>query len=274
MIICDHSAVEEENGCWSIKMGRKICGALGLFPGQTLFGAAERGPDRLFLSPLRLNPHVSSFRIFLEDVRGSLAEVTGLFSDKNVNILSAGAFGFGNIWVSEFLADFRGVDASPEDISAGIEGMGGFVTSREITELFPRAFEMSSTYELRENGGEGDLVLTGEAGASTPRGGSYAVIKAWPRLQALFVDFYPSEGKLVRVSAKLSDVPGSLRKLADLLGAQVDLNAIDALHHDEASGEWNAYGVLVIGGLGDLRGRASGIGEILELEVEPLGWEG
>ena len=39
--------------------------ALNLFPGQVLFGASDEGSKRIFLSPLKLNPHVSYFRVFL-----------------------------------------------------------------------------------------------------------------------------------------------------------------------------------------------------------------
>ena len=152
MIVCGHSKVAAVNGEWQVKIDDRVGKALDLFPGQTLFGVSEEGSRRLFLSSLRLNPYVSYFRVFMEDIRGSLATITRLFSDKGINILSGGAFGFGNIWVSEFIADFKDVDVTPEEVAAEMEGLGGFVTIREITELFPRAFELNTVYEIGEDG--------------------------------------------------------------------------------------------------------------------------
>ncbi len=270
MIVCGHSKVEPVENGWKIRIDEQVGRALNLFPGQILFGASEEETSRLFLSPLRLNSHVSFFRVFLEDVRGSLASMTSLFSDRGINILSGGAFGFGNIWVSEFVADFKGVDASPEGIVNEIEGIGGFVNSREITELFPKAFELESTYELRSDS-EGMFLLLPEQ----PRGMDeptrlYAALKAWPQVQALFIDFVSSRGRLLRITAKIGDVPGSLNKLAALLGTQVNLHAIHEQHHDEVSGEWTIYGVLEIGSVDELREKAKGVPTILKFDVEPL----
>lgn len=271
MIICGHSKVKAVDGGWKVHIGKKVGYALDLFPGQILFGAGEEGSRRLFLSPLRLNPHVHYFRIFLEDIRGSLATMTKFFADKSINILSGGAFGFGNIWVSEFIADFKDIDATPETITNEIEDLGGFVTSREITELFPRPFELHSTYEIKTDDPNGMYLLL----SSLPKGmvegpPIYTVLKAWPRVQALFIDFYSSESKLLKISAKIRDVPGSLNKLAGLLKTQVNLIAIGEQHHDEVSGEWTIYGVLEIGGLDELRDKAMEISDILSIDVEPL----
>lgn len=275
MIVCGHSTVKAVDGGWKVHIDKKVGYALNLFPGQILFGAGEEGSRRLFLSPLRLNPHVQYFRIFLEDVRGSLATMTKLFSERGINILSGGAFGFGNIWVSEFIADFKGIDAIPENVINGIEGLGGFVTSREITELFPRAFELKTTYEVKTDSPDGMYLLLPSLPEGMMEGSTiHAVLKAWARVQALFIDFYSSESKLLKISAKIRDVPGSLDKLVGLLGTQVNLIAIDEQHHDEVSGKWNIYGVLVVGGLEELCEKARGMPNILRLDVEPLGWNG
>lgn len=271
MIVCGHSKVEPVENGWKIRIDERLGHALNLFPGQTLFGASEEETSRLFLSSLKLNSHVSFFRVFLEDVRGSLGSMTSLFSDRGINILSGGAFGFGNIWVSEFVVDFKGVDANPEGIVNEIEGLGGFVNSREITELFPKAFELESTYELRSDS-EGMFFLLPEP----PRGMDqptrlYAALKAWPQVQALFIDFVSSRGQLLRITAKIGDVPGSLNKLATLLGTQVNLHAIHEQHHDEVSGEWTIYGVLEIGSVDELREKAKSVPTILKFDVEPLG---
>ncbi len=101
---------------------------------------------------------------------------------------------------------------------------------------------------------------------------SYAVLKAWAEVQALFVDFLPPGTKLLRIATKLSDVPGSLNKLAALLGTQVNMHAVDAQHHDEASGVWNIYGVLEIGGVEELVAKAEKAPTIQTFDVEPLGW--
>jgi hypothetical protein len=234
-----------------------------------MFGSGEEGSRRFFLSPIRLTPHVTYFRLFLEDVRGSLASVTELFSSKGVNILSGGAFGFGNIWVSEFVADFQGVEADPEAIRAEMEGMGGFVTTREITELFPRSIELNETFQV--TGDDGLHLIFSEL----PEGigeGAHAVLKAWPRMQALFLDFYPQGEKLVKITAMLKDVPGSLNKLTELMGTQVDLHAVDSIHHEKDSGVWTNYGLMKLGSLGELREKAGQLSNVFSFAVEPLGW--
>jgi hypothetical protein len=176
MIVCGHSTVEPAKEGWKVLIDEKVGDALSFFPGQTLFGVEEKGSQRLFISSLKLTPRTIYYRVFLEDVRGSLASMTALFSDRGVNILSGGAFGFGNIWVSEFIADFQGVDADPDAIAQEIMGMGGFVTSREITELFPRAFELTKTYRIEGSKEEGlylhlPTLPGGTRGALLPRGG-------------------------------------------------------------------------------------------------------
>ena len=273
MIVCSHSKVIEADGGWRVDLDDKIVGLLNLFKGQTLFGARPDGYTGLSLSTIRLNPMVSYFRVFMEDIRGSLAGVTELFSSKGINILSSGAFSLGNIWVSEYIADFKDMDATPEVVANDIEGMGGFVTSREITEFFPRAFELESTYDIKADERGGLYILLGEAPQGVAAGSeSYAVLKGWAEVQALFVDFLPQGTKLVRIATKLSDVPGSLNKLASLLGTQVNMHAVDAQHHDEASGVWNIYGVLEIGSVEELVAKAEKAPTIQTFEVEPLGW--
>ena len=275
MIVCGHSKVEVKEGMWKVRMDETVGSALNLFPGQVLFGAREEGSNSFFLSPLRLNPHAVYFRVFLEDVRGSLATMTEIFSEKGINLLSGGAFGFGNIWVSEFIADFKGVDAEPEAIVSEIESLGGFVTSREITELFPKAFELASTFEIESDEPDGMyLMLPGFPQGTGTGSDMYAVLKAWPRVQALFIDFYSSTSRLVKITARIRDVPGSLNELSRLLGSQVNLIAIHEQHHDETSGEWTIYGVLEIGGLDELRDRTTGVSSVIDLNVEPLGWDG
>ena len=160
MIVCGHSKVEQVEGGWRVYIDEKIAGALNLFPGQNLFG---------------------------EDIMGSLASVAELFSSKGVNILSSGAFGLGNIWVSEYIADFKDMDVTADDIVDELEGLGGFVTSREITEFFPQAFELESTYEIKsDEKGEMYMLLTENVGGVT---GGHAILKAWADIQALFIDF-------------------------------------------------------------------------------------
>lgn len=272
MIICGHSQVEDIEGGWRVSIDSDVGKALNLFPGQTLFGASPADSRRLFLSPLRLNPEVSFFRVFMEDVRGSLASVTKLFSDRGINVLSGGAFGFGNIWVSEYAADFKGIGESPEELSNEIQGLGGFVTTREITEYFPRAFELEETYKISSEDGVMHLRLN--ESASGVKGSTHAVLKAWANIQALFVDFFTPEEKLLRVTAKIKDVPGSLNSLAGLLGTQVNMHAIHEQHHDEVSGEWTIYGVLQMGTIEELKEKAGKAPKILEFQTEPLGWRG
>jgi hypothetical protein len=270
MIVCGNSKIVKVTDGWKVEIDGKIGDSLSLYEGQTLFGVVNEETRRLFLSPLRLNPSVSYFRIFLEDIMGSLSNITDFFSRKGVNILSGGAFGLGNLWVSEFVVDFRNVDVTAEDIVNDIEGMGGFVTYREITELFPKAFELKDAYTiLTDEGGRMYLILKDVPGEKI----NQAILKAWPRVQALFLDFYSEDDKLLEISARIRDVPGSLNNLAQLLKNQVDLVAIDERHHDEVSGEWTIYGKLEIGDMGDLRGKAGEVSSIIELDVKPLGWK-
>jgi len=219
MIVCEHSNVKFTDEGWSIRIPPKVGGVIGVFPGQTLFGYMEPETGRLLLSPLRLTSTVSYFRMFLTDVRGSLADVTELFSKRGLNILTGGAFGFSNIWVSEFLVDFADSGASPDEVMA-----------------FPVSFNLSATYLVEADKGEWVRVVSSEAAEAQVRRAKHAVLKAWPRIRAMFIDFFPPDSGLVHIKARIKDVPGSLKKLTEVIGAQVNLNALDELHHDEVSG--------------------------------------
>ena len=270
MIVCGHSKVEQVEGGWRVYIDEKIAGALNLFPGQNLFGGSTVGSSRLSVSTMRLNPHVSYFRVFMEDIMGSLASVTELFSSKGVNILSSGAFGLGNIWVSEYIADFKDMDVTADDIVDELDGLGGFVTSREITEFFPQAFELESTYQMKaDDKGEMYLLLPENVGGVT---GGHAILKAWADIQALFIDFLPPGTKLLEISAMLNDIPGALNKLSAVVATQVNMHAVDAQHHEEATGLWMIYGVLQIGSVKELVSKAEDAIEILKFDVRTLGW--
>ena len=270
MIVCGHSKVEQVEGGWRVYIDEKIAGALNLFPGQNLFGGGTAGSSRLSVSTMRLNPHVSYFRVFMEDIMGSLASVTELFSSKGVNILSSGAFGLGNIWVSEYIADFKDMDVTADDIVDELEGLGGFVTSREITEFFPQAFKLESTYEMKaDDVGEMYLLLPEDVGGVT---GGHAILKAWADIQALFIDFLPPGTKLIEISAMLNDIPGALNKLSAVVATQVNMHAVDAQHHEAATGLWMIYGVLQIGSVEELVSKAEAAPEILKFDVRTLGW--
>lgn len=277
LILCDLSEVVSIDGGWRLGISRKISGALRLFKGQILFGSLEEGSREIFLSTIKLNPSVIYLRVYLEDVRGSLAKITDIFKRDDINILSGGAFSLGNLWVSEFVLDFKGVDASQDDVINEIEGLGGFVSSREITELFPRSFDLQSTFEV--SGDDVDEMHIFIPNSFTSRisetGGSasYALLNAWPRVKAIFINFIQPETKLLKITAKIQDIPGSLNALSNFLRSQVDLQAIDELHHDAVSGEWVGFGVLVMGGLDELRERADGVPTILDFKAEPLGWQ-
>lgn len=272
MIICGHSHVRPVEGGWRIDIPGQVASSLNLFPGQNIFGSGEQGSLRYFLSPLKLNPHVSYFRVFLEDVMGSLATTTKMFSDRDINILNSAAFGFGNIWVSEYVADFKDVDISPESIAADIEGLGGFVTSREITELFPKAFSLDDSYALKEDE-QGLYLVIPTVPDSLTGNNMYAVLKAWPQVEAIFMDFIAPGTKLLKISAMINDVPGSLNKLTSLLGAQVNMHAIHGQHHEAHTGEWTIYGILEVGTLSELKKSVSSEPTILGFNAEALGWE-
>jgi len=186
--------------------------------------------------------------------------------------LSGGAFSFGNIWVSEIIADFHGTVVKPETILNEIREMGGFITMMEITELFPKRVNLNETYTVEENN-EKELYII----LKNPLNGiginGYAILKAWPQMQTLFLDIYPEGDKLVKITAKLMDVPGSLNKLTELISTQVDLHAIDAIHHEENSGVWTAYGLTKMGSLGELRMKTAEMSNIFSFNIEPLGWK-
>ena len=88
MILCDLSKVECVDGGWKIGISRKISGAMRLFEGQVLFGSLEEGSRQIFLSPIKLNPSVIYLRVYLEDVRGSLAKITEIFKRDDINARS------------------------------------------------------------------------------------------------------------------------------------------------------------------------------------------
>lgn len=271
MIVCDHSRVEPYGDGWSIEIPEKIRGVIGVYPGQSLFASVEEDSGRVLISPLKLTTTTNYFRMFLSDVRGSLAQVTKLYADRGINILSGGAFGFGNIWVSEILADFSDTDVSPDEILTELTGMGGFITSREITELFPRSFNLNIIFKVEEIDGK-TVIKSNTSSENVIKRAKYAIIKAWPRLRAIFIDFFPPEIKLVHIQAKLKDEPGSLYKLTDVIGTQVNLNSVDELHHEEGTGMWNAYGELVVGTLDQLVKKASKLDCVEVFKADSLGW--
>ena len=272
MIICGHSPVKAVDGGWRINIPPQVSSSLNLFPGQNIFGSDEAGSLRHFLSPIKLNPHVSYFRVFLEDIMGSLATTTRLFSEKGVNILNSAAFGFGNIWVSEYIADFSDVDTSADAIASDLESLGGFVTSREITEYFPKAFTLEAECKLKEDEG-GLYIVLPEIPKELASSDSYAILKAWPEVQAIFLDFIAPGTKLLKITAMIDDVPGSLNKLTALLGTQVNLHAIHGQHHEADNGEWLIYGVLEVGQLDELVSKADSESTIIKFMADPLGWK-
>lgn len=229
------------------------------------------------MSTVKLNPEVSYFRTYLEDVPGSLAKVTEIFKNSNLSILTGGAFSFGNLWVSEFLIDFKGLSASPEEIENQIERLGGFVVSGEITELLPRSFNLQWSFQL--NGDEKEEVYLMLPQSFCNRIGltwtqtSFSVVKAWPQVKAVFMDFYPPDTKLLRISAKMRDVPGALYSLSDILRTQLDLQAIDELHYTETSGEWMIFAVLLNGKINELRDKVAKAPSVMNFDVETLGWK-
>lgn len=273
MIICGHSVVEASTKGWKINIPSQVSSSLNLFPGQNIFGSAETGSLRYFLSPIKLNPHVSYFRVFLEDTMGSLATTTSIFSEKGINILNSAAFGFGNIWVSEYIADFNNVETNADDIAADLEALGGFVTSREITEYFPKAFSLEEKYKLQENGNELYLELPQIPQKLKSSQSSYAILKAWPEVQAIFLDFITPDTKLLKIISMIDDVPGSLNKLTALLSSQVNLHAIHGQHHEADTGEWLIYGVLEVGNLDELNSKVGNETTIIKFKAEPLGWK-
>jgi hypothetical protein len=269
MIVCGHLYIKHLEEGWSLSLPNKISGAIGIFPGQNLFSYIEYETGRLLFSPLRLTSSTNYYRIYLDDVRGSLSKVTSIFSNRGLNILSGGAFGFSNIWVAEFLVDFSGNRTSPDEIMDEIRDMGGFVTSREITELFPLGFNLEDTFKAEEHGEE-ITVVSNKPAEGKIRRSNIGVVKAWPRIRAVFIDFYTPETKLVHIRATLKDQPGSLLSLAEVIGAHVNLNAIDEAHHAIASGEWNAYGELVVGTIDELEFKARSLPKVTAFIADPL----
>jgi len=50
------------------------------------------------------------------------------------------------------------------------------------------------------------------------------------------------------------------------------MHAVDAQHHEEATGLWMIYGVLQIGSVEELVSKAEDAPEILKFGVRTLGW--
>jgi hypothetical protein len=276
MIICDLSHVEDLYGGKGIRMTKKMTGALGLFKGQTVFVGADRESRRLIISTVKLNPEVSYFRTYLEDVPGSLAKITEIFKENRIGILTGGAFSFGNLWVSEFLLDFKGLNISPAEIKDRVARLGGFVASQELTELLPRSFDLEWSFQLNEDEKDEAYLMLPKSFCNrmglTWSASSYAIMKAWPQVKTLFIDFCPPGAKLLRISAKMRDVPGSLYSLADTLRTQVDLQAIDELHYTETSGEWMIFALLLSGEISDLKKKVLALPNVIKLDIETPGW--
>jgi hypothetical protein len=269
MIVCEHLYVTHCEDGWELDVPRKTAGAIGIFPGQNLFSFIDHETGRMILSPLQLTSMTNYFRFYLNDVRGSLHQVTKVFSEHKLNILSGGGFGFSNIWVSEFLVDFSNSAVTSDTVLDEVGNLGGFVVNREITELFPLGFSLDTTFNA-EQGRDGIRVVSGRPAESLIRNSRVGVVKAWPRLRALFIDFYTPDTKLVHIVAGIKDQPGSLMALSDVISSYVNLNAVDEAHHAVASGEWNAYGELVTGSIQELQSAASKLDNVLKFNVELL----
>jgi hypothetical protein len=269
MIVCEHLYISHLENGWELKIPTKTAGAIGIFPGQNLFSFIEHETGRMILSPLHLTSMTNYFRFYLNDVRGSLHRVTKVFSDHKLNILSGGGFGFSNIWVSEFLVDFSESGVTSDTVLDEVGNLGGFVVNREITELFPLGFSLDTTFNA-EKAREGIKVVSDKPAESHIRRSNVGVVKAWPRLRALFIDFYTPDTKLVHIEASIKDQPGSLMALSDVMSAYVNLNAIDEAHHAVASGEWNAYGELVTGSIKELNSAARRLDNVLKFKAELL----
>ena len=78
----------------------------------------------------------------------------------------------------------------------------------------------------------------------------------------------------MEISAMLNDIPGALNRLAAVVATQVNMHAVDAQHHEEATGLWIIYGVLQIGSVEELAAKAEAAPEILKFDVKALGWAG
>jgi hypothetical protein len=269
MIVCEHLTIRHSENGWKLNIPQKTAGAIGIFPGQNLFSFLEHDTGRMILSPLHLTSMTNYFRFYLNDVRGSLLNVTKIFSDKGLNILSGGGFGFSNIWVSEFLVDFSGSDISPEKVMDEVSDLGGFVTNREITELFPMGFKLDLTFNA-ETAPDGVMVVSKSPAESKIRRSKIGVVKAWPRLRAIFIDFFTPDTNLVHIQAKIEDQPGSLMALSEAISSYVNLGAIDEAHHAVASGEWNAYGELLKGTAEELMSKALELDNVINISVRSL----
>jgi hypothetical protein len=86
----------------------------------------------------------------------------------------------------------------------------------------------------------------------------------------MFIDFFPKGSKLTHIQATLDDKTGSLMKMTEVIGTQVNMNAIDEKHHDEVSGEWNAYGTLEVGTAEELREKLSLLEQVRSFQVSVL----
>lgn len=269
MIICEHLYITHSKNGWGLNIPNKTAGAIGIFPGQNLFSDMDYETGRMIISPLHLTSTTNYFRFYLNDVRGSLHNLTRLFSDRGLNILSGGGFGFNNIWASEFLVDFSDSNISPDVIMDEVSDLGGFVTNREITELFPMGFNLDTTFNAEE-AEDGVKVISDKPAESLIKRSNVGVVKAWPRLRALFIDFFTPNTKLVHIKARIKDQPGSLMALSNLISSYVNLSAIDEAHHAIASGEWNAYGELLTGTCKDLESTARKLDTIINFNAELL----
>ena len=269
MIVCEHLDITHSDNGWRLNIPAKTAGAIGIFPGQNLFSFLDHETGRMILSPLHLTSMTNYFRFYLNDIRGSLHNVTKIFSERGLNILSGGGFGFSNIWVSEFLVDFTGSDVKPETIMDEVSDLGGFVTNREITELFPMGFKLDSTFNA-EKAKDGVMVVSDKPAESKIKRSNIGVVKAWPRLRAIFIDFFTPDTRLVHLQAKIKDQPGSLMALSEAISSYVNLGAIDEAHHAVASGEWNAYGELLKGTSEELESAATKLDSVINISVKNL----
>jgi hypothetical protein len=269
MIVCEHLRIIHKDNGWSLILPEKIAGSIGIFPGQNLFSYIDHETGRLLLSPLKLTSMTNYFRLYLDDVRGSLYKVTRVFSDRGLNILSGGAFGFSKIWVAEFLVDFADSGINPDEIVDEMRYLGGFVTSREITEIFPLGFNLESTFKAIKHE-EGIQVISNSPAEDIIRRSDIGVVKAWPKIRAVFIDFFARETNLIHIRARIKDQPGSLVSLADVLRGHVNLNAVDEAHHAIASGEWNAYGEVVMGTIEDLKAKIDNLQTVISFEAKSL----
>ncbi len=257
--------------------------SLRLFSGQTLFSCFDKEKDhrQLLLSPIKLNPTMNYFRVYINNERGILEKICEALNEYDVNIAGYGAFVLGNLAVFEITADFKNAKGSPDMIRTKLQEIGGVVIHRRLIELIPLFFNNQTVITVEKEGKNHDPIkewslnipksIASEVGINWNEK-SFAIISNYSRIPALLVEFLLPNSPIVKLSANLVDQPGALFRLSNVLKDYIDIKASFQTLLDEKTEKYMAIGILIQGNTEGIKSALENLPQVKEFNIERIGW--